>query len=147
MVLTNERLNLKNEYLILLLLETLISGIPELYGENSKGLKRKFITNLVLIILLNLLIKPLWIFGIDRNVQNLVGPAEFGLYGALLNLSFILNILLDFGITNYNNRNISQNHQLLRKYFSNIVVLRFLLAVVYAIMSFWSGSDSGLQQP
>lgn len=98
-------------------------------------LKRKFVANLGLIILLNLLIKPLWIFAIDIKVQNMVGTEEFGLYGSILNFSFLLNILLDFGITNYNNRNISQNHQLLRKYFSNIVVMKFLMAVFYAVMT------------
>ncbi|MCD6331926.1 MAG: oligosaccharide flippase family protein [Bacteroidales bacterium] len=99
-------------------------------------MKRKFVTNLILIILLNLLVKPLWIFGIDRVVQNTVGMKEFGFYGALLNFSFLLNILLDLGITNYNNRNISQNHQLLRKHFSNIVVLRLLMAVGYGLITF-----------
>jgi len=99
-------------------------------------LKGKFVTNLVLIILLNLLIKPLWIFGIDRTVQNLTGPEVFGMYSSLLSFSFLLNILLDLGITNYNNRNISQNHQLLRKYLANIVVLKFLLAGFYAIVVF-----------
>lgn len=82
------------------------------------------------------MIKPLWIFGIDRNVQILTGGETFGMYTSLLSFSFLLNILLDLGITNYNNRNISQNHQLLRKYFSNIVVLKFILAAVYAIVVF-----------
>lgn len=98
-------------------------------------MKRKFITNLVLIILLNLLIKPLWIFGIDRHVQNLF-PDEFGLYSALFNLSFILSILFDLGLTNYNNRHISQNHHLLKKYFSNIVILKFILAALYGLFAF-----------
>jgi O-antigen/teichoic acid export membrane protein len=99
-------------------------------------LKQKFVTNLVLIILLNLLIKPLWIFGIDRKVQIITGEEAFGMYGTLLSVSFLLNILLDLGLTNYNNRNISQNHQLLRKYFANIVALKMILGFVYAIVVF-----------
>ena len=90
----------------------------------------------MLIILLNLLIKPLWIFGIDRNVQNILGPGEFGFYYILLNFSFLLNIILDLGITNYNNRNISQNHQLLQKHFSGLVILKFILAIFYGIITF-----------
>jgi len=97
-------------------------------------LKKSFVANLVLVILLNLLIKPLWIFGIDRNVQVLVGPGEFGLYTTLFNISLMLNILLDMGITNYNNRNISQNHQLLQKHFSNLVVLKLILALIYCMV-------------
>lgn len=98
-------------------------------------MRRKFVTNLILLLFLNLLIKPFWIFGIDRTVQNLVGDQSYGMYFALLNFSLILNILLDVGITNYNNRNIAQHNFLLPKHLSNIVGLKFLLAFVYAIFS------------
>ncbi len=46
----------------------------------------------------------------------------------------ILNILLDIGITNYNNRNIAQHNFLLPKHLSNIVGLKFLLAIFYAVI-------------
>lgn len=98
-------------------------------------MKRKFITNLILLISLNLLVKPFWIFGIDRTVQNLVGDQNYGFYFALFNFSMILNILLDLGITNYNNRNISQHNFLLPKHLSNIVGLKLVLALVYAVFS------------
>jgi O-antigen/teichoic acid export membrane protein len=98
-------------------------------------LRRKFITNLALVISLNLLIKPFWIFGIDRTVQNVVGAEQYGFYFALFNFSLILNMLLDLGITNFNNRNIAQNSQLLNKHFSNIIALRFILGIAYFIIS------------
>lgn len=98
-------------------------------------MKRKFVTNLILLLFLNLLIKPFYIFGIDRTVQNLVGDQNFGMYFALLNFSLILNIFLDLGITSYNNRNIAQHNFLLPKHFANIVGLKFLLAIVYAVFS------------
>jgi O-antigen/teichoic acid export membrane protein len=82
-----------------------------------------------------LLIKPFWIFGIDRTVQNLVGDESYGFYFALFNFSMILNILLDVGITNFNNRNISRYNFLLPKHLSNIVGLKLVLAIVYAIFS------------
>ena len=78
------------------------------------------------------MIKPFWIFGIDRTVQNSVGAEEYGLYFSLFNFSLLLNMLLDLGITNYNNRNIAQNSHLLSKSLSSIVSLRLLLAIVYA---------------
>lgn len=98
-------------------------------------MRRKFFTNLFLLITLNLLIKPFWIFGIDRTIQNVVGAQEYGLFFSLFNFSLLLNIFLDLGITNYNNRNIAQHSQLLSKSLSNIVGLRLLLAVVYAIVT------------
>lgn len=94
-------------------------------------MQKKFITNLALLLLLNLLIKPFWILGIDRAVQNAVLPGDYGLYYALFNFSFLLNILLDFGITNFNNKNIAQNNHLLSKHLSSIVFLRIILGGLY----------------
>jgi O-antigen/teichoic acid export membrane protein len=65
----------------------------------------------------------------------MVGDQSYGLYFALFNFSMILNILLDVGITNFNNRNIAQHNFLLKKHLSNIVGLKFLLAIVYAVFS------------
>lgn len=100
-----------------------------------KILKRKFILNLILVVFLNLLVKPFWVFGIDRTVQNVVGAEQYGFYFALFNFSLILNILLDLGITNYNNRNISQNESGLTLNFSNIFTLRLILGVFYFVVS------------
>jgi O-antigen/teichoic acid export membrane protein len=98
-------------------------------------MQRKFITNLALLLFLNLLIKPFWILGIDREVQVVTGAEDFGLYYALFNFSFLLNALLDIGITNFNNRNIAQNSHLLTKHFSNIVGLKFILALLYGAIT------------
>jgi len=96
-------------------------------------MRRKFITNLILIVFLNLLIKPFWVLGIDRSVQNVVGPSEYGFYFTILNFAFLFQILLDWGTSNFNNRNIAQNNHLLSKHFSSIIILRFLFGVVFMI--------------
>jgi O-antigen/teichoic acid export membrane protein len=98
-------------------------------------LKKKFVKNLFLLIILNLLIKPFWIFGIDRTVQNLVGSGEYGFYFSLFSFSLLFNIILDIGITNFNNRSLSQNPTLLKSYFSNIVVVKFMLALLYGVLT------------
>ncbi|HPG33071.1 MAG: oligosaccharide flippase family protein [Lentimicrobium sp.] len=102
-------------------------------------MQRKFFTNLGFLLFLNLLVKPFWIFGIDRTVQNVVGAEDFGFYFVVFNFSFLFNILLDFGITNFNNRNIAQNSQLLNKHFSSILIMKILLAVVYFLITFAAG--------
>lgn len=102
-------------------------------------MQRKFITNLGFILFLNILIKPFWIFGVDRTVQNVVGASDFGFYFIVFNFTFLFNILLDFGITNFNNRNIAQNTHLLNKHFSSILILKFLLAIVYFVVTFGAG--------
>ena len=98
-------------------------------------LKKRFFVNLILLVTLNILIKPFWVLGIDRTVQNVVGAEDYGLYFSLFNFSILLNIILDFGLTNYNNRNIAQHKQLLSKYLSNIIVLKFVLALLYAVLA------------
>lgn len=99
-------------------------------------MQRKFFTNLILLLSLNLLIKPFWILGIDRSVQNQVGLEDYGMYFIIFNFSFLFNILLDLGITNFNNRNIAQHKHLLNKHFSGIIVIRLLLAVVFMLVTF-----------
>ena len=106
-------------------------------------MNKKFIINLFFLLFLNVLIKPFWIFGVERKVQNLVGSEEFGFYFSLLSFSLLINIILDFGITNFNNRNISQNHNILSKHFSNIVTLRIFLAIIYAVVSLSSALITG----
>src|ERR1700733_10123519 len=97
-------------------------------------MKKTFITNLILVLTLNLSIKPFFIFAIDRKVQNIVGPQEFGVYFALLGFSFIFNTLLDLGITSFNNRNIAQNSHLLSKHFSRMVILKLTLGLFYLLI-------------
>jgi O-antigen/teichoic acid export membrane protein len=99
-------------------------------------MQKKFLTNLALLLFLNLLVKPFYIFGIDLTVQNVVGDIDYGFYFTIFNFSFALNILLDAGITNFNNRNIAQHHFLLNKHFSGIFILKMLLAFVYGILIF-----------
>jgi len=97
-------------------------------------MQRKFVTNLIFLLALNFLIKPFWLLGIDRTIQNIVGSESYGFYFAVFNFSLLFNIMLDFGITSFNNRNIAQNKQLLNKHFSGIIILKVLLIVLYAIV-------------
>ena len=96
---------------------------------------KKFLKNIALVLFLNLLIKPFWILGIDRCVQQTVGVANYGFYYSIFSFSFLLNILLDFGITNFNNKNIAQNNHLLRKHLSSIIVLKLILGGIYLVLS------------
>lgn len=98
-------------------------------------MNRKFILNLILLVALNLLVKPFWVFGIDRTVQNVVGADSYGFYFALFNFSLICNMLLDLGITNYNNRHISQNEHELVASFERILTLRLALGVLYVAVT------------
>jgi O-antigen/teichoic acid export membrane protein len=97
--------------------------------------QRKFIVNLAILIILNLLIKPFWILIIDPGVQYQVGNANYDEYSTLFMFSFLLTILLDFGLTNFNNKNIAQNNHLLSKHFSSLLALKFALGVIYIALT------------
>ena len=98
-------------------------------------MQKKFLSNLVWMVFFNLLIKPYAIFGIDAEVQNRVGTEEYGLYFTLLNFSYLFNIFLDLGITNYNTRYVAQHPNLVKRYIGNILSLRLVLFGVYVVLS------------
>ncbi len=98
--------------------------------------QKDFVFNLCILLFLNLLIKPFWLFGIDIGVQNRVGAADYGMYFALFNFTYLFNMLLDMGTTNYNNCSVARQAQLQEKQLSGIVTLRFLLGAVYMIVVF-----------
>lgn len=102
-------------------------------------MNKKFVINLGLLLLLNFLVKPFYILGIDAEIQNQVGQEVYGQYFSLLGLSFLLNIILDVGIVNYNTRNIAQHGFLLQKYFSHIIGLRLVLSILFTIVTFLVG--------
>lgn len=98
-------------------------------------MQKKFFSNLFFIVLLNLLIKPFYIFGIDVQVQNIVGAEDYGLYFTLLNFSFLLNMFLDIGITNYNTKNTAQNPSTVSKYIGSFFGLKIMLGIFYSIIT------------
>lgn len=99
-------------------------------------MNRTFLINAIFLISINVLIKPFYIFGIDRVVQNTVGESTYGFYFSIVGFTYLLQIISDFGIQNYNNKNIAQHRKLLGKYFPNILILKFILALLYLAVIF-----------
>lgn len=109
-------------------------------------MRRKFAANLIFLLTANLLVKPYWIFGIDRVVQNRVGPELYGTYFAVFNYSFLFSILLDFGINNFNNRAISRNNKRLGEYLTNLMMIKMALSVLYLVITFLSALAAGFNE-
>jgi len=72
-------------------------------------MQRTFLSNLTLLMLLNLLIKPCYLLLVEAEIQNRVGAEVFGNYSALISLTFLINIFLDLGINNYTSRTVAQS--------------------------------------
>ena len=106
-------------------------------------MQKKLLSGLFWILLANLLVKPLWILGIEVGVQNAVGNEVYGFYFSILSISLIFNILLDLGITNFNTRNIARHPQLIGKHLEGILGIKFLLVGLYMMVTFSVGLIMG----
>lgn len=97
-------------------------------------MKRQFLFNIGLLVLLNAIIKPFWVFGIDRTVQNVVGAAEYGWYFSLVSFSMLFNVILDPGLNNFNNKSIARHPTLIGTQFSRVFLLKLFLGAVYFLL-------------
>ncbi len=95
-------------------------------------MQRKFFSALSLVFALNLLIKPLWIFAIDRPVQNIVGTETYGSYFAIFNICIVFNFLLDLGITTYLNQQKSKDAE--SSLFLQGLFIKTWLGILYAVL-------------
>lgn len=109
-------------------------------------MRKSFLTNLLFVLLVNLLVKPLYLFGVEVGVQNRLGAEVYGLYFALLNSAFLLQIINDFGIQVFNNRQVSIDRSSLRELFPGFVALKLILSVAYLILLYVLGRVLGYTQ-
>lgn len=106
-------------------------------------MRRRFALDLGILILANLLVKPLWILGIDRAVQNATGPETYGNYFALFNFSFLFSVVVDAGLNNFNNRAISRHPRRAADYILNLGILKWILALIFIALSLLAGKIIG----
>lgn len=112
-------------------------------------MQKKFFQNLMLVLVLNVLVKPFYILGIDAEILKQVEssyPGDYGEYFSLMSLTFILNIFLDLGINNYNTRNLARYSHLFSKYFAGILSIRILLALGYILFVLLAGIFLGYSE-
>ena len=98
-------------------------------------MQRFFVKNILFIIAVNLLVKPLWVLFIDRTVQNTVPAASYGTYQALFSLGIIFQTVLDFGISNYNSKTISGHPEKLQELFPAMLSARLVLMLIYMVIA------------
>jgi O-antigen/teichoic acid export membrane protein len=101
------------------------------------SVRQQLVKNLFFVLAVNILVKAVWIFLIDRNVQIRVGYESYGAFQALFNLGMIFQILLDFGLTQYTSKQIAEDHNRIAELFSSMFWARILLSGLY-VMIVWS---------
>ena len=90
-----------------------------------------FFRNAVFVLILNLLVKGVYLFAIERTVQNVLPEGDYGLYFSFFGLCVILQVVADFGLQLYSSRTISGHRHLLTKYFPYFLGLKLLLGGAY----------------
>jgi O-antigen/teichoic acid export membrane protein len=110
-------------------------------------MRGQFLRNIALLLGINLLIKPVYIFGIDRTMQNHVGTETWGWYATLLSFCYLFQVVNDFGIQSFNTRHISQHRQLLAKHFPGLLTIKTLFALLFLgvvhLAGMWAGYAPG----
>ena len=98
--------------------------------------RNSFLVNILLLISVNVLIKPAYIFAIEIPVQNHVGNDVYGMYFTFLNLAYIFQLLNDLGLQNLTYSELPRDRTVFPRMLSNIISLRALLAVFFlAVMA------------
>lgn len=101
-------------------------------------MNKDFIVNLGFLVIINLIIKPIYIFGIDVGVQNVVGE-NYGLYFGLLNFTYLFLIIADVGIQQYNNRQIAFDPGQINHLFPTLIRAKFMLIIPFLLFG-WAGA-------
>lgn len=107
-------------------------------------MKKQFLLGLFYMLGLNLLIKPFYIFGIDRLLQLEVnktsGEGTYGLYTVFFTWSYLYYIVLDLGFADYNKRQTAKDSSYAPHHFASFLISKLFLGVVYFIilaLSIW----------
>lgn len=111
-------------------------------------MRRKFLINIVFLLTVSLIIKAFWVLGIDRTVQNIAGEEAYGFYFSLFSFSVIFTLVLDMGLSGFNNRAVSADPSRVKLYFGNVLLLRLALTMVYfavTLTAAWLMGYSGSQ--
>ncbi len=101
--------------------------------------------NAAFLVLVNLLIKPFYVFGIERTVQERVGTEQYGLYATLVSFAYLLFMVNDFGIHYFNSRTVARHPQLAAKLFPNTLIIKVLLAAIYLVLVFVAALVRGFE--
>ncbi len=94
-------------------------------------MKREFVVNIVLLFIINLIVKPAYIFGIEARVQDLVGTESYGLYFSLFNFVFLFQFINDPGLQTWNSQFVSKNRDIIGQHFSDLLLTKLILSSLF----------------
>lgn len=96
-------------------------------------MKREFTINIILLLIINFLIKPLYIFGVDARIQNLIGIDAYGMYFYYFNFVFLFQFINDPGILNWNAQYVPKNRDSISQHIPNLISVKGFLGFIFLI--------------
>ena len=97
-------------------------------------MRNSFLINIILLILINVLIKPAFIFAVEIPVQNHVGHDVYGMYFTFLNLGYIFQLMADLGLQNLTSAELPRDRSTFARLISNGVTIKVLLAFLFVVV-------------
>lgn len=104
-------------------------------------MKKSFVSNLILLLGANVLIKPIFIFWVDRSVQNHSATSEYGLYFTFFSYCMILSLAVDFGVQTWYHKTIANDNAHFNTLFPKVVLAKLFSSLIYMTLLltiFWS---------
>lgn len=101
--------------------------------------KQSFLFNTLFVLCVNFIVKPFWVFGVDRTVQNQLGEEVYGYYFAIFNFTYLFQILLDFGLQNYNQTEVAFDNSKFGKLLPGMLSAKATLTVLYLLATIGVG--------
>jgi O-antigen/teichoic acid export membrane protein len=94
----------------------------------------RYFKNVFGLIVINFAIKPIWVFVLDAQFQNIYGHEVYGNYFSVLSQIYIYSVILDLGIHNYITKYISKQKLNLRRDFADLNSIKWSLAFIYFLI-------------
>ena len=97
-------------------------------------LNRLLFRNALILVCVNVLIKPLYTLVIEPAVQHRIGMSDYGRFASLLNITLIASVLLDLGITGWNTVQTAKVRGISSNLHNKVLRIRIFLSVVYVMV-------------
>ena len=95
--------------------------------------------------LLNLLVKPLWLY-VEALVQNHIGHTAFGTFSAYYALSFVLLAFADLGLNQYATKEMAQGRAFLQESFPALFGLKTAMTLIFPLAVAGAGAAIGFSR-
>lgn len=94
---------------------------------------KKFINQVSLLFILNLVVKLVWVFFVERNIQLKVGFAQYGMYYSIFSFTLVLSVIADPGLSNFMMKRMGVDKTENRHF--SFLSLKLILSLAYLIFT------------